>query len=46
MNPLARFLWWLYDAVIDDTDLDDWAPLIVGLTVAALFGAAIGIANQ
>lgn len=46
MNRLARLLGFVWDAVVDDCDWDDYAPVIVCLVVAALFGLAIGLADQ
>lgn len=45
MSRLARILELVWDATVGDTDLDDWAAPIVGLAVAAVFGAAIGLAE-
>jgi hypothetical protein len=43
---VTRLFWLIWDALVDDTDLDDWGPfLILGIPLAALFGAAIGLAD-
>lgn len=45
MRRLARLLGLVWDATVGDTDLDDWAAPLVGLVLAAVFGAAIGLAE-
>lgn len=46
MSRFARVLAAIWDAVVDDTDWDDWGPfLVIGVPLAALFGALIGLAE-
>jgi hypothetical protein len=43
---VTRLFWLLWDALVDDCDLDDWGMFIVlGIPLAGLFGAAIGLAD-